>query len=330
MSIVTRLAAAAAVALSFAVAPLSAHAEKFGDGGKIRMMASPYGTQSFIPFVIKKYKLDEKYGFDLERISFADSKASSAALQTGGAEMAILDWTGLSLMRNAGLDVIGIAPFLTYVSVIVVPADSPIQGIQDLKGKKFGIFSRTSSDWILVDAAARKKHGLDLAKEGELQEGAPTLLRGALEQGNIDATIMFSSISPDMIASGKFKGIFTIRDVTEELGLPLAPYLMIASTERYAKEKPQNVKAFVAAYQEVVEILKTDQSVWDEQGANMKLSGEALTVYRDQIRRDLLKSFTPETSDTLKKTFAILKETAGSQALGMQELPETILTLEFQ
>lgn len=330
MSIVTRLAAAAAVALSFAVAPLSAHAEKVGDGGKIRMMASPYGTQSFIPFVIEKYKLDEKYGFDLERISFADSKASSAALQTGGAEMAILDWTGLSLMRNAGLDVIGIAPFLTYVSVIVVPADSPIQGIQDLKGKKFGIFSRTSSDWILVDAAARKKYGLDLAKEAELQEGAPTLLRGALEQGNIDATIMFSSISPDMIASGKFKGIFTIRDVTEELGLPLAPYLMIASTERYAKEKPQNVKAFVAAYQEVVEILKTDQSVWDEQGANMKLSGEALTVYRDQIRRDLLKSFTPETSDTLKKTFAILKETAGSEALGMQELPETILTLEFQ
>lgn len=330
MSIVTRLAAAAAVALSFAVAPLSAHAEKVGDGGKIRMMASPYGTQSFIPFVIKKYKLDEKYGFDLERISFADSKASSAALQTGGAEMAILDWTGLSLMRNAGLDVIGIAPFLTYVSVIVVPADSPIQGIADLKGKKFGIFSRTSSDWILVDAAARKKYGLDLAKEAELQEGAPTLLRGALEQGNIDATIMFSSISPDMIASGKFKGIFTIRDVTEELGLPLAPYLMIASTERYAKEKPQNVKAFVAAYQEVVEILKTDQSVWDEQGANMKLSGEALTVYRDQIRRDLLTSFTPETSDTLKKTFAILKETAGSEALGMQELPETILTLEFQ
>jgi len=330
MSIITRLAAAAAVVLSCALAPLPAHAEKIGDGGKIRMMASPYGTQSFIPFVIKKYKLDEKYGFELERISFADSKASSAALQTGGAEMAILDWTGLSLMRNAGLDVIGVAPFLTYVSVIVVPADSPIKGIADLKGKKFGIFSRTSSDWILVDAAARKNHGLDLAKEAELQEGAPTLLRGALEQGSIDATIMFSSISPDMIASGKYKGIFTIRDVTEDLGLPLAPYLMIASTERYAKEKPQNVKAFVAAYQEVVEILKTDQSVWDEQGANMKLAGEALTVYRDQIRRDLLTTFTPETSDTLKKTFAILKETAGSEALGMQELPETILTLEFQ
>lgn len=330
MSLLTRLAAAAAVALSFAIALLPAQAQKIGDGGKIRIMASPYGTQSFIPFVIKKYKLDEKYGFELERISFADSKASSAALQTGGAELAIFDWTGLALMRNAGIDVIGVAPFLTYVSVIVVPTDSPVTGIPDLKGKKLGIFSRTSSDWILVDAAARKKHGIDLAREAELQEGAPTLLRGALEQGQLDATIMFSSISPDMIASGKFKGIFTIRDVTEDLGLPLAPYLMVASTERYAKEKPQNVKAFVAAYKEVVDILMTDQSVWDEQGANMKLSGEALTVYRDQIRRDLLKSFAPETSDTLKKTFDILKETAGTEALGMETMPETILTLDFQ
>ena len=63
MSMITRLAAAAVVALSFAVAPFAAQAETIGDGGKIRMMASPYGTQSFIPFVIKKYKLDEKYGF---------------------------------------------------------------------------------------------------------------------------------------------------------------------------------------------------------------------------------------------------------------------------
>ena len=47
-------------------------------------------------------------------------------------------------------------------------------------------------------------------------------------------------------------------------------------------------------------------------------------------RRDLLKSFTPDTSDTLKKTFDILKETAGTKALGMEKMPETILTLEFQ
>jgi len=330
MSLLKRFHTTAA-ALFLAAASLgAAHAEPIGDGGKIRMMASPYGSQSFIPFVIQKFELDKKYGFELERITFADSKASSAALQTGSAEIAIQDWNGLALMRNAGIDVIGIAPFITYVTTIVVPADSEIEGIPDLRGKKFGIFSHTSTDWIFVDAAASKKYGIKLSKEAELQEGAPTLLRGALEQGQIDATLMFSSISPEMVAGGKFKEIFTIRDVTEELGLPLAPYLIITSTERYAKEKPENLKAFVAAYKEVYDILMSDDSVWQEQGANMKLSPEALVVYRDQMRRDLLKSFEPDTAETLRKTFAILKETAGSQPLGMEELPETMLTLEFQ
>lgn len=331
MSFIRRFGAAiAAFALTLALGAGGASAQQIGDGGRIRMMASPYGSQSFIPFVIQKYQLDKKYGFELERISFADAKAANAALQSGSAEFAIQDWNGLALMRNAGVDVIGVAPFITYVTTIVVPAASKIAGISDLKDKKFGIFSRTSTDWIFVDAAASKKYGLQLSKQAELQEGAPTLLRGALEQGRIDATLMFSSISPEMLAGGKFKQIFTIRDVTEELGLPLAPYLILTTTERYAKAKPQNVRAFVAAYQEVYDILMKDDSVWQEQGTNMKLSPGALIVYRDQMRRDLLKSFTPNDAETLKRTFAILKETAGSQPLGMEALPDTLLTLDFQ
>lgn len=322
--------AAAVLAITLTVSSTTASAQQIGDGGKIRMMASPFGSQSFIPFVIQKFQLDKKYGFELERISFADAKAANAALQSGSAEFAIQDWNGLALMRNAGVDVIGVAPFITYVTTIVVPTDSKIAGITDLKDKKFGIFSRTSTDWIFVDAAASKKYGMQLSKQAELQEGAPTLLRGALEQGRIDATLMFSSISPEMIAGGKFKEIFTIRDVTKDLGLPLAPYLIVTTTERYAKAKPQNVKAFVAAYKEVYEILMKDDSVWQEQGTNMKLSPGALIVYRDQMRRDLLKSFTPNDADTLKKTFAILKETAGSQPLGMEALPDTMLTLDYQ
>ena len=330
MSVFLRILQTAAVALSIALPASAALAQKIGDGGVVRMMASPYGSQSFIPFVIDKFALDEKYGFELERIVFSDAKAAAAAVQSGSAEIALFDWSGLSLMRNAGIDVIGIAPFITYVTTIVVPTDSPIKGVADLKGTKFGIFSRQSTDWILVNAAAAKKHGLDLTKEAELQEAAPPLLRGSLETGAIDATLMFSSIAPDMLAGGKFRNAFAIRDVTEELGLPLAPYLMIATTERYAAEKPNNVKAFVAAYKEVYDILMKNDEVWTEQGTNMKLSPEAIVIYRDQMRRDMIRSFTPADNDTLHKTFDVLVETAGSAALGMEKMPATILSLDYQ
>jgi NitT/TauT family transport system substrate-binding protein len=328
---VARVAASAAIALGLLAATTGARAaEPIGDGGVIRMMASPFGSQSFIPFVIDKFDLDTKYGFELERIVFSDSKAAAAAVQSGSAEIALFDWNAIALMRNGGIDVIGIAPFITYVSTIVVPEASPIQGVGDLKGTKFGIFSRQSTDWILVDTLARKRYELDLARDAQLVEAAPPLLRGSLEQSAIDATIMFSSIAPDMLATGKFRNAFAIRDVAEELGLPLAPYLMIGTTERYAAEKPQNVKAFVAAYQEVYDILMKDDGVWQEQGTNMKLSPEAIVFYRDQMRRDMLRTFSETDGATLHETFDLLLETAGAKALGMDAMPDTILTLDFQ
>lgn len=312
------------------VSPAIGQSAPKGDGGTIRMMASPYGSQSFIPFVMEKFKLDKKYGFELKPIAFSDSKAAAGFVQSGNAEIAIFDWTSMAVMRNAGIDVIGIAPFITYVSTIVVPMDSPVRGVADLKGTKFGIFSRQSSDWILVDALARSKFGLDLSKQAELQQGAPPLLRGSLERGALNATIMFSSIAPDMLATGKYRNAFAIRDVTDELGLPLAPYLLIGTTERYAKERPENVRAFVAAYKEVFEILMKDDSVWAEQGANMKLTSPALEFYRDQMRRDLLKEFSARDNETLRKTFDVLVATAGTETLGIEKMPPTILTLDYQ
>jgi ABC-type nitrate/sulfonate/bicarbonate transport systems, periplasmic components len=318
-------------AISFA-APNMAQAQDApkGDGSTIRMMASPFGSQSFIPFTIKKFGLDQKYGFKLEAIPYSDVKAVNAAIQGGAAEIAVFDWNSVALMRNAGVDVIGVAPFLTYASSIVAPIDSRIKGITDLKGTKFGTFSRTSVDWIMMAAAAKRKYNMDLAASLELQEGAPPLLRGALEQGRLDATLMYSSIAPDMLATGKFKNVFTVRDMLGDLGLPLSPYLLIATTETYAKAHPANVKAFVAAYKEVVDLLKSNDEIWTEQGANMKLSPEALKFYRDEIRADIIQSFNEKTNDTLKETCNILLETAGPQALGMSKVPGVLITTEYQ
>jgi hypothetical protein len=38
-------------------------AETRGDGGKMRLLYMPSGTNAFLPFVIQKLGLDRKYGF---------------------------------------------------------------------------------------------------------------------------------------------------------------------------------------------------------------------------------------------------------------------------
>lgn len=252
--ILTRRLAMAAVLFAGALFTTGASAEApMGDGGTIRLMSNPVGTQSYPPYVIDKFKLDEKYGFKLEVIPFTNPQAAVAALQSASIEAVVQDWISVARLRNQNIPVIGVAPFLAYVNTVLLPPDSTVTTLADLKGKRLGTYTKTGFDWIILQAVAKQQYGFDLAKEVTIQEGAPSLLRGSMEQGQLDATLMYNSLTPDMILSGKAKLLMTIHDVVAELGLAEAPFLMYAMREDYAKANPANAKAFVAAYQEAIE-----------------------------------------------------------------------------
>lgn len=330
MKITRRLAMAAAImAGAFLATGASAEAPK-GDGGTIRLMSNPVGTQSYPPFVIKKFGLDKKYGFNLEVIPFTNPQASIAALQSASIELVVQDWITIARLRNQNVPVIGVAPFLSYVNTVLLPANAEIKTLADLKGKRLGTYTKTGFDWIILQAVAKKQYGLDLASEVTLQEGAPSLLRGSLEQGQLDATLMYNSLTPDMVLSGKAKLLMTIHDVVAELGLSEAPFLMYAIREDYAKQKPENAKAFVAAYQESIDILLSDADVWKEQGENLKLAPEATEMFRQNASKQFIKAFTPAMGDVLNKTFDIVLGTAGAETMGMTAMPDKVLTLDYQ
>jgi len=301
-----------------------------GDGSTIRLMSNPSGTQSYPPFVIKKFGLDKKYGFNLEVIPFSNSQAAIAAVQGKSVEAVVQDWTTIARMRNQNIPIIGVAPFLAYVNTVLVPADSEIRNIGDLKGKRLGIFSKTSSDWILLQAAAKKSYNVDLSKEATLHEGAPALLRGTMEQGQLDATLMYNSLTPDMLLSGKAKLLITVHDIVAEMGITEVPYLMYAMREDYAKENPENARAFVAAYREAIDILLTNAEVWQEQGEIMKLAPEATEMFRQGANKEFVKEFKPEMADAIKETFAILLDVAGPEIVGMTAMPDRVFTMDYQ
>lgn len=323
------LTAAAVIGTALFSTAANAQAPK-GDGTTLRLMSNPVGTQSYPPFVIKKFGLDKKYGFNLEVIPFTNTQASIAALQSNSIDAVVQDWITIARLRNQNVPVIGVAPFLSYVNTVLLPANSTIKTLADFKGKRIGTYSKIGFDWIILQAVAKKEYGIDLAKEITLQEGAPSLLRGSLEQGQLDATLQYNSLTPDMILSGKAKLMMTIHDVVAKLGFAEAPFLMYAMREDYAKQKPANAKAFVAAYQESIDILLSNAEVWKEQGANLKLAPEASEMFRQNASKEFIKTFTAPMNDTLNQTFKILLDTAGPDIIGMKGMPDKVLTLEYQ
>jgi NitT/TauT family transport system substrate-binding protein len=277
--------------LSLTVA-FNAHAQEVvkGDGGTVRLLYSEFGSNSFPATLMKKFELDRKHGIVIELVPSASDKVRMATLQAGGAEVATLDWGDVARMRKAGVDIVGVSPFLRLgADFSVVPVNSPIKTLGDLKGKKFGVYNRNSLDFILERAVAKAKHQVDLDKETTIQEGAAPLMWALMDQGQLDATEAFNSVAPAMIATGKYRALAKVSDLVTRLGLPETPYLFYAFNGAWVKAHPQNTRAFVAAYHDVIDLLRTNDQVWIDRGAEMKMSPDVAAGFRTEARGDFLR-----------------------------------------
>ena len=123
----------------------------------------------------------------------------------------------------------------------MVPADSPIKTLADLKGKKLGVAGGPiDKSWLLLVAYALRTANLDLRTETRQEFGAPPLLAEKAKQGEIDAVLNFWPYAARLEAAG-FKQLIGIEDVVRELGakgeVAMVGYVF---SEAWAKE---NLKA---------------------------------------------------------------------------------------
>jgi NitT/TauT family transport system substrate-binding protein len=315
-----------------AIAAFAAHAEApKGDGGKVRLLYNEPGTNSFVPFVIKKFALDKKHGIELQPIPTTTTPAAITAIQSGGADLGTFGWNDIGRMINAGVKVVGVAPFLRWgADFIVVPVNSPIKTLGDLKGKKIGTGARTALNWIVMRAVMQRDFKYDIEKEATVHEGAPTLLRALIEQGQLDATHIFNSMTPAMLVTGKFRVLAKISDLVNQYGLPDTPFLLYAIDAKYAAAHPANVRAFVAAYQEAVQILATNDEVWIERGKQLTMPEEAAALFRKDARTDIWSKFAANTEADIRKVFDVFLPIAGADALGISQIPPGFMTLDYQ
>jgi NitT/TauT family transport system substrate-binding protein len=302
-----------------------------GDGGKVRLLLNPMGTQAWPVFAMRKYGLPKKYGFELHTVLAATPQATATVLQAGGADVGVFGWAEITRMKNAGINVVGIAPALKWANFVLVPTESNAQNLGDLKGKKFGTDSRQNMNWLIVRAVAQKVYKLDVEKDLLIQEAGMGLLRGLQEQGKLDATVAYNSFMPAMVGSGKVRVLATIEGLLRQLGPTETPSMMYAADGNFAVAQPKNVRAFLAAYRESVEMLKADNAIWHEHAKDLQITDEkVLTLLRDEVRQDLMSQFTPTSEAEIREVFRVLLANSGAEVLGMSQLPQGFMTLDYQ
>ena len=194
----------------------SVPAKYMGDGGVVRLPTNQNATQMWHITAMQKYQLDKKYGFILQIVPAATSAMTATAIQSGGADIGNFGWIDIQRLRNQGLNLFGVGPFLQWgADHVVVPVDSTAKNIGDLKGKKIGVFSKTNIDWIFDASLAKNKYKMDVEKDLTVHEGAVGLLRGLIESGQLDAAHMYNNLTPAMVAGGKVRVLYQMREIVD-------------------------------------------------------------------------------------------------------------------
>lgn len=174
-------------------------------------------------------------------------------------------------------------------TAIWVRADSPIQSVEDLKGKRFGAYTLSSAGMTLVRIALSRVHGLNIDREGgdlqwvELPESA---LAAALAAGNVDASVLIHAQAYEAMNSGDFRAIaHTTRDMIDAFGLQTITSVLVGYGDKLAAD-PESYQEFLRMFRESVDYaLENQDEVFAAVGAQESIDQEFFTYWFNSFQR---------------------------------------------
>jgi ABC-type nitrate/sulfonate/bicarbonate transport system substrate-binding protein len=171
---------------------------------RIRLAVQRTGTLAWELDVIRTHGLDRKLDLAIETIELASTEAGKIALKGGSADLMLSDWLWVARERSLG-DNLVFYPSSSTLGAVMVPAQSPIREIVDLRGKKLAVAGGPlDKSWLLLQALARRD-GMDLKKQATVVYGAPPLLSEKALQGETDATLTFWNANRPFQTSARLK-----------------------------------------------------------------------------------------------------------------------------
>ncbi|MBI4320583.1 MAG: ABC transporter substrate-binding protein [Chloroflexi bacterium] len=151
------------------------------------VMGTTTGTLGVLTAVIKKQKIDLKYGVDLDLKIFEPADAERAVALK---RVEVGNYAPISAVtaNNEGLPIVLIAPLLWNVNYFMVWKDTPYQKVTDLKGKKIATSPKISGAYTSAQVFF-KELGLDFEKDFTIVTGPPMAQAGLLQKKEVDATL---------------------------------------------------------------------------------------------------------------------------------------------
>jgi NitT/TauT family transport system substrate-binding protein len=199
----------------------------------------------------------------------------------------------------------------------MVPANSTINSVADLRGKKIAIAGGPlDKSWLLLQGLARRSN-LDLRRQATVVYGAPPLLSQKAVQGEHDATLTFWNFCADLEDKG-FRRAIVIDDVMKQLGAKSAVAILgFGFDGGWAAKNKSTIDRFLEAIGQAKDILASTESEWQRLAPRIGVSDpKTLAIYRQRYGEGIVRRSIAEEEADARALYGVLAEVGGPELVG--------------
>jgi len=291
------------------------------------------GTFSWIVHAMDTFGIDVLNGIDVVGTTYASKQATEIALRSGDADVTVDDFLGAVIMRGNDVQVTAIYPFAKAVGGLVVPVDSDVQSIADLRGTTIAAGSLRDKSLLILRALTISQYGFDPQVDGEVIAAAPPLMIQLVSNGEVGGALPFWHFVARIEAAGDGREVMAVTGMLEELGLPSdLPILMILARDDFDAELK---RAFLSAFVETVELMKSlpsDDAFWQsilDLGLYSLPDASLFPAVIERWKQGTPDAWTEDSIDAMVALSQSLLDIGGPEVLGVESVPRDAYTTAF-
>ena len=289
----------------------------------LRIASLEFGTVAWELDTIRHHGLDRAEGFTLAVQAVASATAARIAFQGGEVDAFVTDWIWAARQRAAGHEFVFL-PYSKAVGGLMVPAESPVRDLQDLRGRKIGIAGGPlDKSWLIFRALAAEAYGFDLAAQTRQVFGAAPLIFNSALRGRMDAAVNYWNFTARMSAAG-MRQVLSVADAAERLGLePNLPLLGYVLRAELLRGRPDLVGALSRASRAAKSRLAESDKEWERLRTQMgPLSDAEFEAVKGGFRAGIPEPG-PVDEASAARLLALMAQLGGTALVGSAtDLPE--------
>lgn len=196
----------------------------------------------------------EKEGIEIEVTSFRGDAQLQQALAAGSLDLGLGSGPGLGF-RAKGAPAIGVAAMYGPPAnlALVLPFDTPIKSVRDLKGKRIGVTTAGSlTDWLVRELSRQQgwgSDGIQILALGQMQARL-----AAIQRGELDGMVIESATGYELEEAGKARNFLLFGDIAKDFYTHV-----IYATDDLIDKRPDLLRRFLRGWFKTITFMKANK-----------------------------------------------------------------------